>query len=241
MNKALRWTALVIAAVGALTNLPALIIGFSLLRDWLRVHTSDGPYFNFPYLATALICLLFSGLGLNMAIRVISQQRFRILELVISLVVGFACIVALPNIGPRSDMAGAIQRLLGHADHSLSDWDGTHGRFPSNEEELRKALVLRPLHESPIFFLHGKAIPYNVRMVTDSTGPSLETLSSNPGTVIYAVSSDYKEYWLTITTVRNPVGGPVVLEHIAGLALEPIRIMNRKHRNLGEGYQGFIE
>ncbi len=242
MNKALRWTAIVIAGVGAFTNLPALVTGFSLLRDSLRLHTSDGPYFSWPYLATASICLLFSGLGLGMAIQAIWQQNFRILASVVSLVVGLGCMVTLPNIGPRLDMAGAIQRLLGHADHSLSDWDEAHGRFPSNEGELRKALALRPLQESAIFFLHGNPIPYNVRIVTNATGPSPGTVPSNPGTVIYAVSSDYKEYWLTITTLRNPVAGPVALEHIGGpFELEPIWVMNRKHHNPGEGYQPFIE
>jgi len=242
MNKALRWMAIVIAGLGAFTNLPALVTGFSLLRDSFRLHTSGGPYFNWPYLATASICLMFSGLGLGMAIRAMWQQNFRILASVVSLVVGLGCMVTLPNIGPSLDMAGAIQKLLGHADHSLSDWDETHGRFPSNEEELRKALALRPLQESPIFFLHGNPIPYHVRMVTNAAGPSLETVPSDPGTVIYTVSSNYKEYWLTITTLRDPVGGPVGLEHVAGFfELEPIWLMNRTHHTPGEGHQAFIE
>ena len=150
--------------------------------------------------------------------------------------------IILPDVGPRIDMADAVQRLLGHADHSLSEWDEAHGRFPSDEQELRTALSGRPLRESAIFFVHGNPIPYDVRIRTDATGPSLETVPSNPGTVIYAVTSDYKEYWLTITSLRNPVGGPVTLEHIAGLfELEPIWVMHRKHHNPGEGYYPFIE
>jgi hypothetical protein len=149
--------------------------------------------------------------------------------------------VNIPNVGPRLEMLSAVQRLLGHADHSLSDWDDSHGRFPSNENELRAALSFRPLRESPIFFLHGNPISYDVRIRTDATGPLMETVPSNPGTVIYAVTSDSKEYWLTITSLRSPVGGAVALEHVAGLEVEPIWIMHRKHRNPGEGYQGFIE
>jgi hypothetical protein len=62
------------------------------------------------------------------------------------------------------------------------------------------------------------------------------------GTIIYAVASDHKEYWLTITSLRNPGGGPVTLEHVAGLfELEPIWVMRRKHHNPGEGYQPFLE
>jgi hypothetical protein len=150
--------------------------------------------------------------------------------------------VTLPDVGPRLDMAGGVQKLLGHADHSLSDWDEAHGRFPSDEEELRMALSIRPLRESAIFFLHGHPIPYDVRVRADATGPSLETAPSNPGTIIYAVTSDHKEYWLTITSLRNPAGGPVTLEHVAGLfEMEPIWVMHRKHHNPGEGYQSFIE
>jgi len=242
MNKALRWTAIFIAGVGAIANLPALVTGFSLLRDWVRLQTWDGPYFKWQYLSTASICFLLSGLGLGIAIRAIRRQRFCVLASVVSFFLGLGCMVILPNVGPRLDMAGAIQRLLGHADHSLSDWDEAHGRFPSNEVELRAALAQRPLRESAIFFVHGNPIPYDVRIVTDATGPSIVPVPPNPGTVIYAVSSDYKEYWLTITSLRNPAVGPVVLEHVAGLfELEPIWVMHRKHHNPGEGYQPFIE
>jgi len=139
-------------------------------------------------------------------------------------------------------MAVANQKILGHADHSLSDWDETHGRFPSSEEELRKALAVRPLQEPAIYFQQGKPISYDVRIVTNATGPSVGGVPPNPGTIVYAVSSGYEDYWLTMTTLRNPAGGPVAWEHIAGLFdLEPIYVMHRKHHNPGEGYQPFIE
>jgi hypothetical protein len=243
MNKALRWTVVFIAGIGVLVNLPALVTGFSLLRDWIRLHLHlwDSPYFKWPYLSMGLIFLLLSGFGLGVAVRAMRRERLSVLASLASFLLGIGCMVNLPDVGPRLDMAGAVQRLLGHADHSLSDWDEAHGRFPSDEDELRTALSRRPLRESPIFFLHGNPISYDVRIRTDATGPSLETVPSNPGTVIYAVTSDYEEYWLTITSLRNPVGGPVALEHIAGLEGEPIWVMHRKHRNPGEGYQGFIE
>ena len=242
MNKVLRWSAIVIAGVGALTNLPAVLTGFSFLGSWVRLHTSEGPYFQWGYLATAVACLLFSGLGMAMAARAIWRRSFCALASVVSLTIGLAGMLELPDIGPRLNMAGATQRLLGHADHSLSDWDETQSRFPSDEQELRKALAFRPLHEPAVFFLRGKAIPYDVRIITNATGPALETVPPSPGTIVYAVSLDYRKYWLTITTLRDPVGGPVVLEHIAGLyEREPIWVMNRKHHNPGEGYQPFIE
>jgi hypothetical protein len=242
VNKALRWTAIVIAAFGAFFNLPALVLGFSFLWNWVRVHTTDGPYFRWPYLVAGVICLLLSVLGLRLAAQAIWRKKFCVIASVASLFIGLACAVTLPNIGPRLSMADANQKILGHADHSLSDWDETHGKFPDSEEELRKALALRPLREPAIYFQHGKPVSYDVRIVTNATGPSQGAVPPNPGTIVYSVSSDYQNYWLTMTTIRKPAGGPVAWEHIAGLFdLEPIWVMHRKHHNDGEGYQPFIE
>jgi len=241
-RRALRWVAVFIAALGALADIPALVAGCSLLRDWARLHTSGGPYFKWHYLLAASIFLLLSGLGLGMAARAIRKERFSLVVSLVSFFLGVVCMITLPDVGPRLEMASAVQRLLGHADHSLSDWDEAHGRFPSNEEELRSALSSRPLREPAVFFFAGNPIPYDVRITTGATGPSPEAVPSNPGTIIYAVAKDSKEYWLTITSLRNPVGGPVTLEHVAGLVeREPIWVMHRKHHNPGEGYQPFIE
>jgi hypothetical protein len=242
VNKVLRSTAIVIAGCGALLNLPALVLGFCFLWNWIRVHTSDGPYFQWSYLAAGLVCLLLSGIGLELAARAIWKRDFWAMASVASFFLGLGCMVTLPNVGPRLSMAAANQRILGHADHSLSDWDEVHGKFPSDEEELRKALAVRPLQAPAIYFERGKPISYDVRIVTNATGPSVGAVPPNPGTVVYAVSSDYKYYWLTITTLRNPAGGPVAWEHIAGLFdLEPVWVMHRKHHHPGEGYQPFME
>jgi hypothetical protein len=241
-RKAMGWTAIFVAAVGALANLPALVIGLSFLRDWIQLLTWDGPYFRWHYLLTASICLLISGFGLALAVQAMRRDWLCGFASIASLFLGLACMVALPEVGPRLDMSHAVTKLLGHADHSLSDWDEAHGRFPSDEKELRMALSARPLRESAIFFVHGEPIAYDVQIRADATGPSLETVPPNPGTVIYAVASDYKEYWLTITSLRNSVGGPVRLEHVPGdFEREPVWVLYRKHHNPGEGHYGFLE
>jgi hypothetical protein len=186
--------------------------------------------------------LLLSLSGLRLAAQAIWKKKFCVMASVASLLIGLACAVTLPNIGPQLSMAHANQKILGHADHSLSDWDEAHGKFPDNEEELRKALALRPLQEPPIYFQHGTPISYDLRIVTNASGPAVGAMPPNPGTIVYAVSSDYAKYWLTLTTIRNPAGGPVGWEHNAGLVdLEPILVMHRKHHNAGEGYYPFIE
>lgn len=242
MKKELRWLAILVAVLGALTNLPGLITGFSFLRGWIRLYTSHGPYFQWSYLPIGMACVLLSGFGIEMAAHAIWRQRFCVLAAAVSLIIGLGAMLELPEVGPQLDKAEAMQRLLGHADHSLADWDEAHGRFPANEQELRQVLASRPLHEPPVFFLHGEPIPYDVRVITDACGPEVEIIPPNPGTIIYAVTSDYKRYWLTITTLRDPVGGPVVLEHIAGqYEQEPVWVMTRKHHVPGEGYWPTIE
>ncbi|HUB79051.1 MAG TPA: hypothetical protein VMB03_09660, partial [Bryobacteraceae bacterium] len=212
------------------------------LWDWIRVRSSHSAYFHWPYFTAGLICLLASGLGLGLAARAISTKRLCFIASVASLFLGLASGVILPDVGPRVDMAGANQKILGHADHSLSDWDEANGQFPSSEEELRKALAVRPLQEPAIYFRQDKPIPYDVQIVTNATGPFTGQTPPNPGTVVYAVSSNYKDYWLTMTTLRYPLGGAVTWEHVAGdFELEPIWVMHRKHHNAGEGYQPFVE
>jgi hypothetical protein len=218
------------------------VFGARFLRDWIRLLNSDGPYFRWSYFMAGLLCLLVSGLGLGLAARAMWRKRFSLIASSASLVLGLGCGLILPDIGPQLDMASANQRILGHADHSLSAWDEAHARFPLNEEELRKALAVRPLQEPAIYFRQRIPIPYDVRIVTDSTGPSMREIPDNPGMIVYAVSSDYKDYWLTITTLRDPVRGPGAWEHVAGIFDgEPIWVMHRKHHNPGEGYQPFIE
>jgi hypothetical protein len=242
VNKILRWAAIAIAVLGAFCNLPAVVLGLSFLGDWIKVHSSHGAYFRWPYLMTALICLLASGLGLSLAASAIWRKRFCFVASIASLFAGLAGASILPDVGPRVDMAGANQKILGHADHSLSDWDEAHGQFPSSEDELRKALAVRPLQEPAIYFQKSKPIPFDVQIVTNATGPFTGQTPPNPGTVVYAVSSDYKNYWLTMTTLRHPSGGAVMWEHVADdFEREPVWVMHRKHHNAGEGYQPFIE
>src|SRR5450432_992090 len=108
MNKALRWTVIFIAGIGALVNLPALFTGFSLLRDWIRLHLHiwDSPYFKWHYLSTGLIFLLLSGFGLGIAVRAMRRERLSVLASLASFLLGIGCMVNLPDVGPRVEMAG---------------------------------------------------------------------------------------------------------------------------------------
>jgi hypothetical protein len=76
VNKVLRWATIAIAGCGAFFILPTLIFGFSFLQNWVRVYSSDGPYFQWSYLTVGLVCVLFSGLGLGLAVRAFGRRAF---------------------------------------------------------------------------------------------------------------------------------------------------------------------
>ena len=181
MHTVLRWMAIVIAGCGAFFNLPALALGCHFLWDWVRVHSSDGVYFRWPYLVVGLVCLLLSGLGLGLAARAIWKKSFCVIVSVASLFLGLGGALILPDVGPQIEMAGANQRILGHADHSLSDWDEAHARFPSSEKELREAFAVRPLQEPAIYFQQGKPIPYDVRIVSKRRWPFGRSCAAQSG------------------------------------------------------------
>lgn len=240
MKKVPRWLAITVAVLGILVNLRVMVSGFWLLWNWAHLRFAGGPYFYYGYFNRGVAWLLISALCLAVAGMTLWKQNTYFVFPLLLLAVGVVCVTALPEL--RLDLAMQTTRLLGHADHSLSDWDDSHGRFPADERELREALATRPLREAAIFFQNGQPIPYGVRVVTNATAPVFEPLPPAPGTVVYAVSSDQKEYWLVVTTLRSPVGGPVVIHHVAG-DYDPgkVLVMNRKHHNPGEGYQPFIE
>jgi hypothetical protein len=233
------WFSLVLAGIGIVANIPALLCSLSLLRNWIALQTSHDPYFHYGYFSVAVPWLAASTLGISIAAIGIVRRRSNIFLQVFSLAIGLVGVFLLPNIGPRYDLQEAATKILGHADQSLSDWDDTHGTFPSDERELRDALATHPLHEGAIFYEDGKPLTYDVRLIANADAPALEPIPSKPGTLVYAVSSDSKEFWLTISTLQTPVGGAVVILRRAqrGSAF----VANRKHHNPGERYQSFFE
>jgi hypothetical protein len=242
MVKASTWFSRAVAAMGILANIPAVFFSLSLLGSWISLHTSHYPYFHYGYFRAALPWFASSTLAISAAAMTMFRRTSNILLPVFSFGVGLVGVIFLPNTGPRFELQEATTKLLGHADHSLSDWDDSHGKFPLDERELREALTARPLQEPAIFYQDGRPIAYDVRVVTNANAPASQPIPTKPGTLVYAISSDGKEYWLTITTLRAPVGGLVVMHRVEGdYQRENIFIMNRKHHNPGDGYQSFIE
>lgn len=72
---------------------------------------------------------------------------------------------------------------------------------------------MRPLKGPAIYFQRGKTISHDMRVVTNAAGPSVGAVPPDPGTVVYAVSPDCNDYWLTMTTFRNPAGSPRMGTH----------------------------
>jgi hypothetical protein len=241
MRKVIRWLAIGLALLSAVLYLPAAVWGFLFLINWARLLALRGPYFRWGYLSAGFVFLLYSGCGLALVVRAIRKRELSLLAAVAALAI---CVVGahiLVNFNPTADMSIVVDQLLAHAYRCLTDWDDRHGKFPTNEQELREALAAQPLQQREVFFVRDRAIPYDVRIITNASGPELEAVPPNPGTIVYAVSSDCMEYWLTVSTLRDPIGGPVIPERVFGIYGGRAWVVHRKHNNPGDGFWPSME
>jgi hypothetical protein len=241
VSKIIRWLAIGLALLSGVVYVPAAAWAFLFFVSWVHILTLNGPYFRWGYLSAGVIFLLYSGCGVALVVRAIRKRELSLLVAVAPVAIAVVGPHILVNFNPNADMSIVALRLRAHAWRCLTDWDEIHGGFPANEQEFREALAVRPVQQSEAFFQHDKAIPYDVRIMTDAHGPAPETPSPNPGTVVYAVSSTHNEYWLTVTTLDDPTGGPVISERVFGIYGGRIWVVHRKHNDPGDGYEPSVE
>jgi hypothetical protein len=159
----------------------------------------------------------------------------------LALATGLAIAVSLPNLHPPfAIMDLRVKHLIGAADQSLAKWDESHGRFPSSQTELLDALAQHPLSEEAVFLAGSQPMAYEIKFVGDATERYVGATPTRPGVLVYAVRKDFAEYWLTITTLAAPVGGPVVFYHGPGPRGD-MWVMNRTHHEAGKSQQSFIQ
>ena len=113
-----------LASAAGLCNLPALFDGAVRVTDWVRIHTSSVPYFGYPYAITGFAWLALSMTGIAAAgIAIRKRGSYGIALALVSLALGLASALILPNVEVKGEMGLASQDLLGHADQSLAEWD----------------------------------------------------------------------------------------------------------------------
>jgi hypothetical protein len=228
-----------VGIIGGLLCIPGIVVGGMLTYDWIRLKTHSLMYFDYRYAASGLLWLCISLAGMIAAACTLSRRVFYGILPLMAVAIGLVATLSVPEVNPRVEMMTRATSLLGHADRSLALWDEAHGSFPESDVELLNALSERPLSEARIFGFGSERLPYQVKLIANAVGPYMQTPPDQPGVFVYAVRGDFQEYWLTMTTLDEPVGGRVVYHRAGGdYKNGKLWVINRTHRR---HQKGFIE
>ncbi|SRR6266496_3514500 len=215
----------VLAILSGLLSFPALIFGSYLLYCWIRIHSSDVFYVEYPYL---LLGCIFIGIGMLSAACAAYgafRRSFYGCVFVVPFFFGFGMMVYIPDGTPH------LQRsMMDDTNYLLSVssffrvWYEAHRSFPKNEVEFLEALrngpaawqyrVTAPSQQSD-YAKGGARLPCQIVVVNGASGPRLEGLSQRPGVIYYCVSDDQEQFWVTMTGLREDVARTATLKTAA--------------------------
>jgi len=229
-NKTSRWLSYGSALLGVMLSLIPLSFGVGLMRDWLRVKRDPGASFNYEYLLFGMVWVLAASIGLIPVVYASFKSAPSKFLSAWAVAVGLTSAYLTPEFNPQTSMLTAATGATREIEQNLIAWDGIHGRYPMDANELADAVGSEFLSERPVFRRQGKAIPYRLRFVPNATGPYEYQDVDEPGMLVYAVSSNFREFWLTMTTLDKPVGGRTVFLRAPG-AGGALWVKSRIHRD----------
>jgi len=93
---------------------------------------------------------------------------------------------------------------------------------------------IEPLPVESAYSQHGTRLPYQVVVLANATGPRLRNLSSRPGIIYYATSTDQQRFWITMTGLQNDTATAATVKRIADLPNELVVVLSG-----GEKTEGF--
>jgi hypothetical protein len=214
-----------LAALAGLLSLPALIPGFYLFSCWIRIHTADVFYVEYPYLLAACVLVSIGALSASCSIYGAFRRSFYGLIFLIPLVLGLAIMVYIPDGTPH------VQRSMMDDTNYLSTtgsflrvWYESHHRFPKDHVELLDALTNGPaawqyrVSAPPVesdYAKGGVRLPYQILVINGASGPRLENVSQQPGVIYYCVTDDQQQFWVTMTGLHEDVSRVATLRKIA--------------------------
>jgi tetratricopeptide (TPR) repeat protein len=228
-GKTSRGIRITLAILGGLGSLPYLIFGGYLLRCWFRIHTSHPYYVDYPYFSVGLgsvsIGLACLGIALFSAPR---RSYYGILYLVPA-VLGLFAMEAIPDAQPhimRSMLADS--NYVGNISSYLRVWYESHHAFPTDEYEFAQAMAEGPANwrdrATPTpqsqYRRQGQALPYQVLVFRDASGPRIDDLWDRPGVIYYCVSPDLQKFWATMTGLDSDVAPSATIKRVADLSRE---------------------
>ena len=224
------WLAYGAALVGGLFCLVPFLASLSVIRDGLRTGSDSIPYFAYNYVLWGTTWLLVASVGIALTVYAFFRAKSKRMPALLAAIVGLTAAFLLPELNPQVSMLTKTASLMRDARQRLTEWDEKHSRFPCDEAELQDALGSQLLAERPIFLRAKQAVQYRLKLVPNATGPYEAPPLVDPGILVYAVRTDSKEYWLTVTTLAEPAGGQVVFQRVPG-AKTRLSVVTNTHRN----------
>jgi hypothetical protein len=204
-------------------SLPMLLFGGYLLICWLRGHTTDGYYVNYPYLKAAVIWIVVGVFSLLLTVVAAWGRSSDRALFAVPILLCFVSLTIIPDQLPHlSESMMTDSNYLSSMRAFFGIWYEGHHNFPANEAEFRKALAEGPAAwqysvsapESQ-YRQRGNPVPYQIVVVSNATGPRLADVSQRPGVVYYCVSKDLQEFWVTMTALRSDVARTATLKRVA--------------------------
>ena len=218
----------ILSALGGLLSIPALIVGLYFFVCWIRTHTADVFYVDYPYLLAACVLAGIGSLGIFCSIYGAIRRSFYGLVFVIPIVLGLLTMAYIPDGTPhvqRSMMDDA--NYLSSTGSFLRVWYESHRRFPKDTAEFLDALrsgpmawqyrVSTPPTQSD-YVKNGVRLPYQIVVMNRALGPRLTNLSNEPGVIYYCVTDDQQQFWVTMTGLREDVSRAATLKSVADRA-----------------------
>jgi len=160
--------------------------------------------------AALLLFIVLAVFTLVLAISSAWGRKPRLSEHAVFLgLVGAAVVVRLTagEPSPSADPSPALIAGLRAAAEAVDQQFARHQQYALDEAGLASALSTLP---KPGFRRWGRALPIQVRVVEQASGPQLAAEAEDaPGTILIAVSPDRSRCWLTAVTLK--AGRPAVL------------------------------
>jgi tetratricopeptide (TPR) repeat protein len=218
-----------LASFVGLVSLPYLIFGGYLLRCWISIQTSHSYYIDYPYVGAGLGYISIGLTCLAMTLFSAWRRSFYGVLYLIPAALGLIAVHHFPDAQPhimRSMLADS--NYVGDISSYLSVWYESHNAFPADESEFAQAMAEGPAEwrgratstpQSPYEHL-GKALPYQVLVFSNATGPRVENLSDRPGIIYYCVSGDLQKFWATMTGLNTDFAQFATIKRVADLSDE---------------------
>jgi hypothetical protein len=222
--------------------LPTLLYGAYLLFCWLRIHTSDVYYTNYPHLTNGSSLIAVGFLSLYATWFGVWRRSFYGLLFVAPVSVSLAAMILIQEIPPLRPSMMADSDYMMDVRLFFRVWHQDKHRFPANEIEFRDALAkgpaawqyrVRPIPTSE-YRKNGKSLPYEIVVETNATGPRLQNMSQRPGVVYYCVSEDLQEFWVTMTALQEDYGSASSIRRMGGQPNGEVMVITQQQRVIPE-------